>query len=176
MADVMGYSGDAFRITIDRETVNPAAPTVYSPYDLMGRTFILFGFKVEQVGIPTPATPEQLESFISFIQTSIDKGVPVTGWDLFIPEFGIIYGYDHEKQVLYARETLGSKLTLNIKLMYRGTPTILPSLPMQGSLRSSFLTVSVTNGADKQRWSSIWLLWQTKQLCTMGKLQMRLAG
>jgi len=104
MADVMGYSGHAFRITIDRETVNPAAPTVYSPYDLMGRTFILFGFKVEQVGIPTPATPEQLESFISFIQTSIDKGVPVTGWDLFIPEFGIIYGYDHEKQVLYARD------------------------------------------------------------------------
>jgi len=104
IADVMGYSGHAFRITIDRQTVNPAAPTVYSPYDLMGRAFELFGFKVEEVGFPAPATPEQLEQFISFVQASIDKGLPVTGWDLFIPEFGIIYGYDHERQELYARD------------------------------------------------------------------------
>lgn len=104
ITDVMGYSGHAFRITIDRETINPAAPTVYSPFDLMGRTFKLFGFKVEEIGIPAPATPEQLEQFISFVQKSIDKGLPVTGWDLFVPEFGIIYGYDHERQELYARD------------------------------------------------------------------------
>lgn len=102
--DVMGFSGHAFRITIHRETVNPAAPTVYSPFDLMGRTFQLFGFKVEQIGIPTPASPEKLEEFITFVQSSIDKGMPVTGWDLFVPECGIIYGYDHDKQVLYARD------------------------------------------------------------------------
>ncbi|WP_158606627.1 hypothetical protein [Paenibacillus ginsengarvi] len=105
MADVMGYSGHAFRITIHRETVSPAAPTVYSPYDLMGRTFEWFGFHVEKIGIPTPASPEQLGQFITFIQTSIDAGIPVAGWDLFVPEFGIIYGYDHERQEIYARDT-----------------------------------------------------------------------
>lgn len=104
LADVMGLSGHAFRITIDRETVSPAGPTVYSPFDLMGRPLGLFGCKVKQIFFPVPATPEQLEQFVAFVQESVDRGMPVTGWDIFIPEFGIIYGYDHEKQLLYVRD------------------------------------------------------------------------
>lgn len=100
LTDVMGLSSHAFRITIHRETVSPAGPTVYSPYELMGVPLELMGFKVKQIYVPVPATPEQLETYIAFVQESIDRGMPVTGWDMFVPEFGIIYGYDNEKQQL----------------------------------------------------------------------------
>lgn len=104
LTDVMGYSGHAFRINIHRETVSAAGPTLFSPDQLLSDGLRILGFHSTSVFYRTPATPEQIEHFVRTVQDSIDRGLPAIGWDLFVPEFGLIYGYDHERQVISARD------------------------------------------------------------------------
>src|SRR5690606_17207782 len=47
---------------------------------------------------------EKIEKALALVQDSIDRGIPAISVDLFIPEFGLIYGYDDEKQLLYAKD------------------------------------------------------------------------
>ncbi|WGU94360.1 hypothetical protein QJQ58_28375 [Paenibacillus dendritiformis] len=105
LTDVMGVSGHAFRINIHPADVNAAGPTMFDPEQLLEDGLHLLGFSTEPLhGFSTPATPEQLREAIEFAQASIDRGLPVIGWSLFVPEFGLIYGYDDEKQELYCRD------------------------------------------------------------------------
>lgn len=104
LVDVMGYTGHAFRINIHRETVDAAGPTMFGPDEVVGDGLRIFGIQNRSLFYRTPATPEQLEHFINTLQESIDRGWPVVGWDLFVPEYGLIYGYDHEEQLLHARD------------------------------------------------------------------------
>ncbi len=105
LADVMFFSGNAFRINIHPGSVSPAGPTMFSPTELIERGLRILGFTVEQLhGFHTPAPPEKLRYAIEFAQETIDRGIPAIGWSLFLPEFGIIYGYDDEKHELYCRD------------------------------------------------------------------------
>ncbi|QGQ94217.1 hypothetical protein EHS13_04505 [Paenibacillus psychroresistens] len=104
LADIMMITNSAFMINIHPETVDAAGPTLFSPTQLMGDGLMAMGFDIGESYYEIPATPEQLEQYVKFIKDSIDRGLPVIGWDLFCPEFGIIYGYDDEKQELYARD------------------------------------------------------------------------
>jgi len=49
-------------------------------------------------------SPEELVEAIVFVKESIDRRVPVVGWDLFVGEFGIIHGYDDEKKIFLAKD------------------------------------------------------------------------
>jgi hypothetical protein len=104
LADVMGLTSHAFRININPKNVDVAGPTSFNPDAVLARGLKHLGFTSDSMAYFKPATPEQLGSLIAFAQKSIDRGIPVIGWDLFIPEFGLIYGYDDEKQVLYAKD------------------------------------------------------------------------
>jgi hypothetical protein len=44
---------------------------------------------------------------LEMIQESLDRGVPAITWDLFIPEFGNIYGYDDDKKELLGKDPRG---------------------------------------------------------------------
>jgi hypothetical protein len=104
LADIMFITNSAFMINIHPVTVYGAGPTLFSPFHLMGSGLLAMGFDIGVCFSEIPATPEQLEVYVNFVKNSVDKGLPVIGWDLFCPEFGIIYGYDHDKQELYARD------------------------------------------------------------------------
>ncbi|MNZ84341.1 hypothetical protein D3C78_1030940 [compost metagenome] len=105
LVDVMGLTGHAFRINIHPSDVSPAGPTMFSPTELLEKGLNILGFSCEQLyGFPTPAPPEKLEEAVRFAQETIDRGIPAIGWSLFIPEFGVIYGYDDEKQELYCKD------------------------------------------------------------------------
>lgn len=105
LVDIMGLSGHAFRINIHPSNVSPAGPTMFAPTDLLVKPLHILGLNAEELdGFPTPAPPEKLQEAIVFAQESIDRGLPVIGWSLFVPEFGIIYGYDDEKQELYCKD------------------------------------------------------------------------
>lgn len=105
LTDIMGFTGHAFRINIHPHDVSPAGPTLFSPTELLEAGLSTLGFTCKQFhGFPTPAPPEQIEEAVKFAQESIDRGIPTIGWSLFIPEFGIIYGYDDEKQELYCKD------------------------------------------------------------------------
>jgi hypothetical protein len=105
LVDIMGLTDHAFRININPNDVSPAGPTMFSPTELLEKGLNILGFSCEHLhGFRTPAPLERLEEAIRFAQETIDRGIPAIGWSLFIPEFGVIYGYDDEKQELYCKD------------------------------------------------------------------------
>lgn len=106
LVDVMGFTGLAFRINIDARDVNVAAPTGWQWQQVLPEGLLRLGVKSRCLGQPnhTSPTPEELVEAIVFIKDSINRQVPVVGWDLFVGEFGIIHGYDDEKKVFLAKD------------------------------------------------------------------------
>ncbi|WP_256865374.1 RNA polymerase sigma factor [Paenibacillus sp. 32352] len=129
---VMGLTGHAFRINIGPGDVHIGGPTSFNFGDILTKGLLNLGFRCRFVdGLrkdgPGPnanlvdpsllteqamhkrsmhkALPEALE----LIHRSIDRGLPVLSWDLFIPEFGVIYGYDDEQRQLMAAELCREK-------------------------------------------------------------------
>jgi hypothetical protein len=107
LTDVMGLTAHAFRICIHPENVNAAGPTRHSFGVYIKRSILNLGF-TSTAYLPfahfKPPAPEHSVHAIRLIQDSIDRSTPVISWDLFTPEFGIIYGYDDEKRVFYAKD------------------------------------------------------------------------
>lgn len=104
LAEIKGYTTHAFRINIHPESVSPAGPTMFAPYELVAKGLKTIGLRNLSINEPAPLAEKYLADAITFIQTRIDKGFPMIAWNLFSPEFGLIYGYDHEKQVLLCKE------------------------------------------------------------------------
>ncbi|MCC3376291.1 hypothetical protein [Cohnella sp. REN36] len=104
LVDVMGLTGHAFRMNIERERIGIEGPTSFPGGYILRRNLCNLGFISNMGGAPVPPTPDQLERTMAMLHETIDKGVPAIGFDLFGPEFGLIYGYDDEKQLLYAKD------------------------------------------------------------------------
>lgn len=106
MVEVAGYTGNAFRIIIDRERVNIASYSAYEWPLHHEEQFANLGVSIRIEGGPTeiPPTPEELERALEMIQWSLDRGIPLLSWDLFVPEFGVIYGYDDDTRTLRCRD------------------------------------------------------------------------
>ncbi|WP_248925150.1 GyrI-like domain-containing protein [Paenibacillus hamazuiensis] len=104
--DVMGYTGHAFRINIREDNVDVAGPTAWDWGPVLSEGLLNLGIRSSYLGEPnfTPPTPELLEKAISKVQTSLDRGIPAFAWDLFVPEFGVIFGYDDEKAEFHAKD------------------------------------------------------------------------
>lgn len=127
---VMGLTGHGFRITICHEDVHIAGPTMYAFLDILPRGLQNLGWSCRvvetQIKRETPgentnlidpvmlmpnakekrALQEELPIALDLIHRSIDRGIPVLSWDLFIPEFGMIYGYDDDQRVLHVKECM----------------------------------------------------------------------
>ncbi|CAH1196719.1 RNA polymerase sigma factor [Paenibacillus sp. JJ-223] len=123
---VMGMSGLAFRLTLFPQDIHIAGPTAYHFKEVLSRALRFMGFpsySVEGVGtgaglnanLLDPALREgkakekrpldqRLASAVSLIHYSIDRGVPAVVWDLNIPEFGLIYGYNSSNHTLYGAD------------------------------------------------------------------------
>ncbi|QHT58770.1 hypothetical protein GXP70_01445 [Paenibacillus lycopersici] len=104
--DIMGLTAHAFRIIIDREEVEVGS---YSFFDWQLRhaeALRNLGYAVRTTGRQNHVspTPEELETALEMIHASLDAGVPALSWDLFIPEWGVIYGYDDEARMLQCRD------------------------------------------------------------------------
>ncbi|WP_026021119.1 hypothetical protein [Paenibacillus senegalensis] len=104
LVDVMGITGHAFRINIDPDHIDVAGPTMFPGGYLVRRNLCNLGFISSLSDTEKPFTPEKVEKVLALIQQSIDNGIPVISFDLFIPEFGLIYGYDDEKQLFHAKD------------------------------------------------------------------------
>ncbi|TCZ76560.1 RNA polymerase sigma factor [Paenibacillus albiflavus] len=123
---VMGLTGFAFQNIIFGEDVNIAGPTLFHFDSVIKRGLRNLGYEAvsvegmkAEVGpnanliAPSLMTSEAAEkrpmhdllpNALDLIHRSINRGYPVVAWDVFIPEFGVIYGYDDEQQTLYAAD------------------------------------------------------------------------
>ncbi|UTR10309.1 GyrI-like domain-containing protein [Evansella sp. LMS18] len=104
LSEIMGYSSHAFRMNIHPESVSPAGPTMFAPYELVSQNLKTLGVYTLTKSEFTPLSNKDLADTIRMAEARIDTGVPIISWDLFSPEFGLIYGYDHEQQVFYAKD------------------------------------------------------------------------
>ena len=140
---VMGLSGHAFRINLVEGDIHIAGPTMFDMPELLSRGLRHLGYQARSVSHfkekesipnanlvdPSLLTPEAskkrglsevLPEALELIHRSIDRGFPVIAFDLFIPEFGVIYGYDDEKQVLFAADPTGQDKELPFENLGRG--------------------------------------------------------
>lgn len=151
---VMGLTGHAFRINIIPGEVHIAGPTAYKFTDGLPRGLHNLGIQAryvegmsEQIGPNTNLMPADLKDqsamskrsihqtlpqALDLIHSSLNRGYPVLAWDLFFPEFGVIFGYDDEDRVLYA-EACGRVDTLPYDHLGRSVLEEIFVLAIEGS-------------------------------------------
>jgi RNA polymerase sigma factor (sigma-70 family) len=111
LTDVMGLTGQAFRLTVEEECIDVTGPTMYFWESKFRDGLLNLGLNSEHSGDGgVPPTAFMLNKGIVHIRKSIMRGMPVIAWDLFATEFGIIYGYDDEGQLLYAEDARAKKV------------------------------------------------------------------
>lgn len=141
---VMGLSGHAFRLTVVPGEIHIAGPTMFDFTEVLQQGLRNMGFASHVVNEskgtehPAPNTnlvdpalispnarkkrelAQTLPEALELIHRSIDRGHPVLAWDLFIPEFGLIYGYNDEQKILYAADNCGHNATVSYEDLGRG--------------------------------------------------------
>ncbi|HBU81336.1 MAG TPA: sigma-70 family RNA polymerase sigma factor [Paenibacillus sp.] len=127
---VMGMSGLAFRLTILPQDIHIAGPTAYNFKEVLTRGVQHLGYHSHAVealaseaglnaNLVDPSMLEEkakgkrllnprLVRALSLIRYSIHRGIPAVVWDLNIPEFGLIYGYDDADRTLYGLDFIKS--------------------------------------------------------------------
>jgi RNA polymerase sigma factor (sigma-70 family) len=111
LTEVMGLTSQAFRLTVEEECIDATGPTMYFWEPRFRDGLLNLGLDSEHSGDGgAPPTAFMLNKGIVHIRRSIMRGIPVIAWDLFTTEFGIIYGYDDEEQLLYADDTRAKKV------------------------------------------------------------------
>ncbi|MEK8127707.1 sigma-70 family RNA polymerase sigma factor [Paenibacillus filicis] len=101
LTNLMGISGDAFRLNVTNDCNWRSISTFdwsYSTY----RTLERLGLSGTCFGRPgrTSISPEQQIDILSTIQDTIVRGLPVIIWNLEINEFGFVYGYNDEDRTI----------------------------------------------------------------------------
>ncbi len=140
---VMGLGGLSFRLNIVEQDVHIAGPTMFSFGEILSRGLKNMGFRTRMVGGIAEAEPgpnlnlidpglasmqarqkrqlhEALSDALALIHRSIDRGYPVMAWDLYIPEFAVIYGYNDEKRELVAGDNCGHSQPVPYEHLGRG--------------------------------------------------------
>ncbi|MBB6671344.1 hypothetical protein [Cohnella nanjingensis] len=134
LVDVMGLTGHAFRLNIDPKQIHAAGPTSFPGGYILRRNLANLGFISNLADAEMPVTPELAERTIALVQQAIDRGTPAIAFDLFIPEFGLIYGYDDERQLFHAKDvshdgTISYRQFVESKIGVLFAVTIAESLP-----------------------------------------------
>jgi len=178
---VMGLSGHAFRLTVLPGDIHIAGPTMFDFTEVLQRGLRNLGFASNALNerkrseYPSPNAnlvdpalvtadarkkrelAQTLPEALELIHHSIDRGHPVLAWDLFIPEFGLIYGYDDEKRQFYAADNCGHDKTLAYEDLGRGLVEDLFVLSIREALPTderTMLTQAIQAALDHYRGSA----------------------
>lgn len=102
LTDIMGISGEAFRLNMTAGCHWRGISTFDWSY-AAHRTMERLGWEGACFGRPgrSSISPEQQVQFLRMIQSSVDNGRPAIVWNLSINEFGLIFGYDDDTQTIW---------------------------------------------------------------------------
>ena len=153
--DIVATSGFAFRMWVSADLC-PSATSIWS-FDGQKPWVENGGLKCDYVGRywdqDDIEEQKRLEA-IANIKKSIDSGIPAVSWDIGVPEWGLIIGYDDETQTF-------ATLPINAATYDPASPANLPydvlgkrDLPLL-----SVLTVTGMSGKSKES-----ILYDTKKL------------
>jgi hypothetical protein len=91
---LFGATGHAFILNI-HEGLCPSGPTAWKKerFFELGKNV---GFDFDEVASPktAPDFKDKQKQAYEMVKTAIDKGLPCYGWELKVPEFYVIHGYD----------------------------------------------------------------------------------
>lgn len=142
LTDVMGLTGQAFRLTVEEQTIDATGPSMYFWESKFREGLLNLGLESEHTGDGgAPPTPFMLNKGVMHIRRSIIRGMPVIAWDLFAPEFGLIYGYDDAEQHLHAVDAR-AKGTIPYDRFGRG-------------LSGGLFVLSITGEAQIEEWQAV---------------------
>lgn len=104
VTETMGISGEAFRLSVTNGchwrgiSTFDWSYTAQQAIERIGREALYFARKRND-----PITPERHIHLLRLVHDSIDRGIPVVVWNLVINEFGLLYGYNDQQQLLHYR-------------------------------------------------------------------------
>ncbi|MCL2816641.1 MAG: hypothetical protein FWD23_18740 [Oscillospiraceae bacterium] len=132
--DIIATSGFAFRMWVAADLC-PSSTSIWS-FDIQKSCVENGGLTCEYVGRyweqDTIEKQKWLEA-IANIKKSIDNGVPAVSWDIGIPEWGLITGYDDEKQVFSTLAVNMSQTELPYDVLGKRELPILSVLTLTGA-------------------------------------------
>ncbi|MDQ0194260.1 RNA polymerase sigma factor [Paenibacillus wynnii] len=101
MADIMGLTGQAFRLQIHRDHLDLTGPTAYSWRSMFSKGLLNMGFGARTIGegLRIPQTDDLVLEAFSFVHNAIDQGMPVIVWGVEQPFFALINGYNDESRI-----------------------------------------------------------------------------
>lgn len=109
-ARVMGITGSAFRIALTEQNgvLAAAPPAAAADFTRMLPLVRNVGRRIEL--ITSAATDRDFarrrQDALTRIRRSIDRGRPAIAYDLHLPEFGVVYGYDDRAKTLAVRSLI----------------------------------------------------------------------
>lgn len=111
ISQVLGLTGQAFRLNIVRNSIHTSGATRYDWNVILPKAMRNLGFHCRfvsggssvtvQGAEPAAHATETLEEAFQLIQNTLDQGGYVLSFDLTLPEFGVIYGYDDTAREFY---------------------------------------------------------------------------
>lgn len=75
---------------------------------------------------------EKQKEALAQIKASINRGIPAISWDTGVPEWGLITGYDDERQLLDTLAITGARENMEYKLLGKREIPILSVLTIEG--------------------------------------------
>jgi|GEM_PF-2841914 RNA polymerase sigma factor, sigma-70 family len=107
LTEIMGFTGHAFRTTIERSSINLSGPYFYDWSTVFVRGFRNLGLISSTVDKPqfNPPVPEVVVQAMGRIDDSLERGVPALLWNAMNPEFAAVYGYDRRRQAYWIEDT-----------------------------------------------------------------------
>ncbi|TMV52000.1 RNA polymerase sigma factor [Paenibacillus mesophilus] len=111
--EVMAVTGHAFQINIERRKIDLCGVYMYAGTTMFPNSMMNLGHNsslIDKFGyenMPESQVKEELyRMLLDMIRDSIDRGVPALFGSGKNPQFALYYGYDDDREVFYAADTL----------------------------------------------------------------------
>lgn len=137
--DVIATSGFAFRMWVDEQQLSAS---VMSKWELDGQKIWVenSGLKCDYVGcrIEDNNSPKEIKmEAVTIIETSINQGIPAVAWNIEGCEWGLITGYDKEKECFSILSITGNQNRMSYDLLGIGEHPYLSVLTLTGKSEKS---------------------------------------
>jgi len=136
--DIVATSGFAFRTWV-RPDLCPSATSIWD-FEMQKPWAENGGLHFEYVGRywnQDHFERDRRERGIALIRASVDSGIPAVVWDIGVPEWGLITGYDDERGVFSALSVNGSEPDVAYDALGKREIPILSVLTVTGSTQKS---------------------------------------